>query len=86
MTRKNEVTINIIHSPKGIWMRAPIVAALQVGVIGIGIWADSAAMQWAGFVMLAFLMIGLAVPERDKNKGLTIAEARRRLDEMERDE
>ena len=35
--------------------------AAQVGVIGIGVYLGSAAMQWAGFVGLILMLFGVAV-------------------------
>lgn len=52
-----------------------------VGVIGVGSLMQSSAMQWAGFVMLAFAFLG-AIREA-KNHVYSIEEARRRLDEIE---
>lgn len=58
-------------------------ALAQVGVIGIGIVSDSAAMQWSGFVMLGIILLAAAISANEKRKGLTIAEARAVIDEIE---
>lgn len=60
--------------------------ALTVLVIGVGVVADSAAMQWAGFVSLLLTVIGLSVIKSKKDDCLTIDEARKRLDEIEAEE
>lgn len=59
-----------------------------IGIIGIpailfgpGLIADSAAMQWAGFVMFITL-IAIAATIWDDER-MTIKEARRKLDKME---
>ena len=53
------------------------------GLIGLGVFVDSAAMQWAGFVVAFLGLIGMAANAEKRNKGLTIADARKRLDELE---
>lgn len=56
--------------------------ASVIAIIGVGVYLQSAAMQWAGFAMLALLLIlkALVAP---KLRTLTIAQARARLDEIE---
>lgn len=60
-----------------------IFAAVGIAAVffGPGILADSAAMQWAGFVLLIAL-IGVVIMAWDHPR-LTIAEARKKLDELE---
>jgi flagellar biogenesis protein FliO len=58
---------------------------LQISEIGIGVLVGSAAMQWAGFLLLALLMIVVATTQQ-KVTDLTIAEARAKLDEIEANE
>lgn len=55
--------------------------AAQTGVIGVGVMADSEAMQWAGFIALVLMVWGMAM--LGKPGGMTIAEARKRIDEIE---
>lgn len=77
----NEHKIIITTNPK--FRPKPFLLTItsQVGVIGLGIWANSAAMQWSGLVLLAILALALAVGER-KN-GLTFDEARAEIDRLE---
>lgn len=49
-------------------------------MIGIGIWMDSAAMQWVGGIFFFCWILA-----RRKAPRLTIKEARQRLDELERE-
>lgn len=53
-----------------------------LGLVGVGIWAGSSAMQWAGAVIWMVWMPSKAVSYFNKNK-LTIAEARAKLDALE---
>lgn len=55
-------------------------------LIGIGVFADSAAMQWAGFVVWTLVIVGVVTSASKKNNALTIEQARKRLDELERGE
>lgn len=50
------------------------------GLIGVGVWVGSTAMQWAGFVMGAFYI--MARGSKVANH-LTIPEARKLLDKLE---
>ena len=45
--------------------------------------ADSAAMQWAGFVLMLFILGCIAVAEAQRPDTVTIAEARAVLDAIE---
>ncbi len=54
--------------------------ATVVGIIGVGVWCGSSAMQWVGAIML---FVAACFYPFTKSKRLTIAEARRRLDEIE---
>lgn len=78
--------ITIKTNPKFRPLRTLYLAASMLVVIGIGVAVESAAMQWAGFVIIAILILGMVKREEDRNSGLTIADARRRLDELERAE
>jgi hypothetical protein len=62
------------------WARDAGTLALFASLIGIGILADSSAMQWAGAIM-AF--ITTCVRESGKVERLSIAEARAKLDALE---
>ena len=61
-----------------------VVLVLTVCVpIGLGVFLQSSAMQWAGFILAAFYSIG-RVGRIIKDNSLTIAQARAKLDEIER--
>lgn len=62
------------------WVRDASALALFVGLIGIGVLLDSAAMQWTG-ALVAFLSV-LAFSGRHRVH-LTIEQARAKLDEIE---
>lgn len=81
----NKIKISIVDArqskkpsiPLVIW-RAVATAAI---LFGPGLLANSAAMQWAGFVvLLCFLLLVLI---GYNNERLTISEARKRLDKLE---
>lgn len=77
--------IKISTRPKVSW-RVFVGPALQLLIIGIGIAADSAAMQWSGFVILILSMFAFGMLIAKKDENLTISDARKRLDEIERRE
>lgn len=79
-------TITIFREGKRNPAKAPMTWAFITAVIGTGALMDSAAMQWLGFVVIIFVALAAAAHETRKNSRLTIAEARRRLDEIEREE
>lgn len=54
--------------------------ALFAGLIGLGVWLDSTAMQWAGFFVATVTAISLSARPRTH---FTIDGARKRLDEIE---
>lgn len=66
-----------------LWRRVLSWVLLVSIVFGPGLLADSAAMQWAGFVLMLFVMGCIAVDEARKSETMTIAEARSVLDELE---
>jgi hypothetical protein len=80
------IEIEIRINPKLNPLRAGIQLSIQIGVIGVGIWADSPAMQWCGFLFLILGLSSFRAIELDQNKGLSIADARKRLDALERRE
>ena len=67
-------------------LRFASVMLLQVGIISVGIYADSQAMQWAGFVFFVAGAVSFAHQEVKREEGLTIKEARARLNEIEAEE
>ena len=79
---KTPIKITIETTPKLSLFRMFMPIALQLCVIGVGIWAESPAMQWSGFAMLCLLTIVIAAVA-NKSYGITIDQARKRLDEIE---
>lgn len=77
------VLISIKTNPKFQPARALVSACMQVGVIGVGVLADSPAMQWSGFFALIIVGLAAAVMSNQKDTGLTIEQARARLDDIE---
>lgn len=57
---------------------------MVVGILSVGVATNSSAMQWVGFIMLAFLFIAKCISVIHGTKKLTIEQARKKLDEMER--
>lgn len=57
--------------------------AMIVSMIGIGVFLESAAMQWVGAIM-AFVTIATLDSGTRKRCTMSVSEARRRLDEIER--
>ena len=78
-----DTTIKLDVNTKFNPIRMVTSVSIQVGVIGIGIFAESPAMQWSGFVVLVILVIAVAFQSAKKDEGLTINQARKRLDELE---
>ncbi|MBC7155749.1 MAG: hypothetical protein H5U19_14320 [Rhodobacteraceae bacterium] len=81
---KTEHTINIKTNPKFRPWRMLMTVSAQIGVIGVGVLVDSAAMQWAGFVVLSLMLAELAIGADPR--GLSIGEARREIDRIEAEE
>ena len=78
-----DVTIEVRTIPKLSLARLMIPPLLQAVVIGVGVAADSAAMQWSGFVFMCLLLVMISVYFAAKDTGLTFAQARARIDEIE---
>lgn len=57
---------------------------LFAGLFAPGIWLDSAAMQWAAGIMWFLWVLGFATNTAKKNR-VTIEQARKRLDELEKE-
>ena len=75
--------IIIVHeTPAQSWKRDASSFALFLAIIGVGVALNSAAMQWVGAIIAFLTLIGSAIHMRDKCK-MSIAEARKRLDEIE---
>ena len=83
MTRTETITITIRTNPRLRPLRLLLVLGCQVGVIGIGVLAGSAAMQWAGLAILGLLFIAIAA-SIPSTSNLTIAQARAELDRIEK--
>lgn len=79
-TKSNGATILILHeSIAQSWLRDASMFALAVSLIAPGWWLGSSAMQWAGLVVFFVAVLACVRPHR-----MTIAEARKKLDEIER--
>jgi hypothetical protein len=78
--------IDLMTHPRFSVRRSATGLLLQTIPISLGIWTGSAAMQWVGFVFSLVLVIGLAVSLQKRDQGLTIQQARQRLDEIEAEE
>ena len=73
----------LLHETAGqSWLRDMSSVAGFVALIGIGVILDSAAMQWSGAI-LGFVVIMGRTSRIVKDSRVTIAEARKRLDEIE---
>jgi hypothetical protein len=77
-------TITIVNA--SIFARQAIrLLAILNGVIvpiGVGVLVDSAAMQWAGFILGFFVVGGIAKASMDKDRFTTVDAAKARLDQM----
>lgn len=81
MSKPNEVIIiheTVIQS----WVRDASSVVMFVALIGIGVYLQSGAMQWAGAIIGFITIIGRAGGYSHRNK-MTVAQARKRLDEIE---
>lgn len=56
--------------------------AMLAGLIGLGVFVGSTALEWIGALMGMFWLVAKTMRTTDKYK-FTIAEARKRLDELE---
>lgn len=79
MTEKRTVII-LRESVVGSWLRDAGSVGMAAGLIGVGVWVGSGAMQWFGF-----LLAGLYIFARGSKavNHLTIPEARKLLDKLE---
>lgn len=85
--KKPDLDIRVVTTdPFTKWVRAIIFLAVAVVVpVGLGILADSAAMQWVGFVMAILCILGKAVGEGNKQTFHSYQEARNYLSRMEQE-
>lgn len=80
-------TITIVNA-SSLGRNAVKVLAILNGVIvpiGVGVLVDSAAMQWAGFILGFFVVGGIAKASMDKDRFTTVDAAKARLDQMKAD-
>ncbi len=76
-------TVIIVHETAGqSFARWAIGFLTTVGLIGIGVLMNSAAMQWMGAVLAMIAIMARAVHERNLCR-MTVPEARKKLDEIE---
>lgn len=67
------------------WVRGIILCSLiTLGPVGLGVWADSPAMQWVGFVMtfIVFITVGKMMTENKEYRVTTKSEAEKALNEI----
>ena len=76
-------TIRVFTTSKVHPLRAVYSASVIISVIGVGVLAESSAMQWAGFWSLVLTVVGVAVVHAANEKAMTIEQARAYLDELE---
>lgn len=81
MSKENSSVILVHETALNSWMRDASTFALFSGLIGIGVVLDSSALQWCGAI-IAFITIGMR--GSGKAPRMSIAEARAKLDELER--
>lgn len=79
MSKKPEIII-IRETMLQSWISDASSVVGFLALIGIGVYLESNAMQWAGAI-LGFITICGKAFERDKR--MTVAEARKRLDDIE---
>jgi hypothetical protein len=82
----SNIKIGINTNPKFKPFRALFVYSMFAGLIGLGVATDSAAMQWAGFMLASLATIAWVWTFAKQDRNLTIEQARARLDEIEREE
>lgn len=56
--------------------------AMVAGMIGIGVYLDSSAMQWLGAILAFAAILSSGVAMRNESR-MTVPEARKKLDEIE---
>jgi hypothetical protein len=56
--------IFVHESMKDSIIKDAVTFVMVVGVIGVGVWAESSAMQWAGFLMLGLVALARSVNNR----------------------
>lgn len=82
MAEKTKTEIMLVHETVlQSWARDASTFALIIAIMSIGIFAGSSAMQWLGAIV-AF--ITMTVRASGRVPRLSISEARKRLDEIER--
>ncbi len=86
MTQEQKTVIEIKTNQKFKPLRVVSVILMMTSPICLGIATGSSAMQWAGFVLGGISVVAAAAAFGRTNTGLTIEQARARLDEIEQDE
>jgi hypothetical protein len=80
------IKIIIETNPRFSWWRHLLGFSAQTVPIGVGVWWGSEPLQWLGLVCSVLFLLGIAVWIGKRDFALTIDQARRRLDEIERDD
>jgi len=83
---RKEVRITVRTNPRLTVQKSVISILTITGLIGLGIIADSAAMQWAGFVLAFLTLFAVGAVRVARREGISITEARKILDELEAEE
>lgn len=81
MTDKTKAQVIILHeSVAQSWARDASSFVMAMGMMGVGVWLGSSAMQWIGGLLW---LLALATKASSMAKRMTVAEARQRLDEID---
>lgn len=82
--QNHKIDITVTARIKNTMLLVGVVYGLPIALIGLGVIVDSAAMQWAAFIVWILFLVGVAGRIMKVNDNLTIDQARKRLDEIER--
>ena len=78
--------IVIETNPKFTYRRHALAFLLQTVPIGVGVYWESEPLQWLGLACSLLLLLAVSVWIARREFAVTIEEARKRLDEIERQE
>jgi hypothetical protein len=81
MTKQTEIIV-VHESVLASYLKDLASVGSLMAAVGLGIWLDSAALQWVAG-LLWIVMILLASFKSTNDKRMTLADARKRLDEIE---
>lgn len=86
MSKKEKIEITILTAPRFRPWRMATAIGLQLGVIGVGILAQSVAMQWLGFLVFLLMLAALVNAEMKRSTASTVPEARAILERIARED